>query len=504
MNLSDLVRDAALEFAEDPALLFQGRPVTFSRLDELVDLAAAALDEIAVERGDRVGILLGNVPEFAYALYGTVRAGAIACPLNLTLTPDELAFVLVDAGAKVVISGLQQLPGLLSVRDRLPGVATIVVVGGPPAPRRTVSWEELLASAGDPPEAKTEPEDPAVLAYTSGTTADPRGAVLSHANLLANLDQVQSVPALRLSASDVSLIALPLFHVFAMNVALGSTLRSGAAAVLTETEEPRTVAAAAARYRATVLFGASPLFAAWLSSAQEVGNSFASVRSAVSGPVPVPGRVVAGFAERFGMTVWDAYALAEAGGVATSTAVGDVAKPGSIGLPPPGVELRLADDGGEEVEDGDPGEILLRGSNVFSGYWNNPELTSTIFDAGWLRTGDVAYRDEDGYLFLVDRRTDVVMVSGFHVYPAEVEEAIQGHPDVSEAAVVGVADDRTGEALRAWVVPEPGRSVSQEEILAFLDGYLARFKWPRTIEVIDELPRSASGRASRRALRRSP
>jgi long-chain acyl-CoA synthetase len=502
MNVADLVRDAADAYPAKPAIVFQGRSITFGEMDERVDLAAAALAGLGVGKGDRVALLAGNVPEFPYALYGTMRAGGVTCPLNVMLTPEEIAYILADARASAVITDLNSLPGLLSVRDRLADLHTVVVIGGPPAPPGTVSFEEIVSAGADPPVIQTDQGDLAVIAYTAGTTAAPKGAMLTHGNLAANIDQMMAVPALAEAEDDVALLALPLFHIYAMNVILGLGIRTGATAVLVERFDPAETLALVDREKVTVLFGAPPMFAGWLAVA-DAGPvpDVSSIRLAVSGAAPLPGDVLERFRERFGVTIWEGYGLTESSPAVTTNALGEEAKPNSIGLPLPGLEVRLVDDHGEDVEEGDPGEIWVRGPNVFTGYWNRPEETSAVLTDGWLRTGDVAYRDEDGYLFIVDRKKDLIIVSGFNVFPKEVEEALQRHPAVAEAAVVGIADERTGEAVQAWVMPEEGRTVSPQELQDFLHGYLARFKVPKDIQVVEELPHHVTGKVLRRVLR---
>jgi long-chain acyl-CoA synthetase len=287
-----------------------------------------------------------------------------------------------------------------------------------------------------------------------------------------------------------------------MNVILGLGIRTGATAVLVERFDPAEALELVEREKVTVLFGAPPMFSGWLALA-DAGPvpDVSSVRLAVSGAAPLPGDVLERFGQRFDVTIWEGYGLTESSPAVTTNALGQEAKPNSIGLPLPGVEVRLVDEHGEDVEEGDPGEIWVRGPNVFAGYWNRPEETSAVLTEGWLRTGDVAYRDEDGYLFIVDRKKDLVIVSGFNVFPKEVEDAIERHPGVVEAAVVGIPDERTGEAVQAWVVPKEGRSLSAEELQDFLRGYLARFKIPRDIRLVEELPHHVTGKVLRRALR---
>jgi len=389
------------------------------------------------------------------------------------------------------------------VSDRLADLQTVMVIGGPPVPSRTISLERAVATDAPPPDVATKGADLALIAYTAGTTSEPRGAMLSHGNLRANLDQMSRVRDLALTPDDVVLLALPLFHIYALNAILGLAVKTGATAVLVDRFEPREAFELVAEHRVTALFGAPPMFSAWLALAEanERIPDLSSVRLAVSGAAPLPARVLTSFRERFGIDIWEGYGLSECAPAVTSNAVGREPKPGSIGMALPGVEVRLVDEHGEDVEEGDPGEILVRGPNVFTGYWGRPDATRAAFDGDWLRTGDVAYRDEDGYLFLVDRKKDLIIVSGFNVFPKEVEEAIGRHPRVAEAAVVGVPDERTGEAVQAWVVPKRKQTVTAEEILEFLQGYLARFKWPRDVRVVEELPHHVTGKVLRRALR---
>lgn len=500
-----MVRYAAEDDPSKPALVFHGRTVDYADLDDQVDRTAAALTGLGVGRGDRVALLAGNVPEFVWSFFGALRAGAVVSPLNVQLTPEEVGYILADSGAKVAIAEASTVPTLLAVRDRLADLETILVIGGPPAPARTISLEEALATNADPPDALVNADDPAVVAYTSGTTAAPKGAVLTHGSLMANLHQMSSVPGLVQTSGDVTLLVLPLFHIYGLNVALGTTVNVGGTGVLVNRFDPMETLQLVARHRITVLPGAPPMFSAWLALAESGAEipDLSSVRLAVSGAARLSPEVHERFLTRFGIIIWEGYGLTEASPAVTSNAVGaGAAKPGSIGLPLPGLDIRLVDDHGQDVqEEDDPGEILVRGPNVFAGYWQRPDATGDVLEEGWLHTGDVAYRDEDGYLFLVDRKKDLIIVSGFNVFPTEVEEAIEAHPDVAEAAVVGIPDERTGEAVQAWVVPVEGKTVTEGDILHSLHGYLARFKWPKDIQVVEELPHHVTGKVLRRMLR---
>lgn len=497
-SLADILPGHARARPDRAALVAGDRVITYTALEDRVRRTAGALATAGVSAGDRVAVLLGNVPEFVEVVHGAWRIGASVAPLNVMLTPEEIGYVLADADANVVVTGRALVPSVLAVRDRLAGLEQVLVTGRGPSPRRTASYEKALSRAVEPSRADVGPDDLALLAYTSGTTAEPKGAMLTHENLLSNLDMIRAVPALAEVGSDVVLAALPLFHIFGL-ATLGLVLREGGTAVLVERFDPVATLELVARRRVTVLPGAPPMFQAWL--ATPGAPDLSSVRLAVSGAAPLPAAVLEAFRDRFGITIWEGYGLTETSPAVTTTALGEETRPGSIGLPLPAVEVRLIDEHGAEVEEGDPGQIVVRGPNVFAGYWRRPDETEAAFRDGWFLTGDVAYRDDDGYLHIVDRTKDVIIVSGFNVFPKEVEDAIALHPKVAECVVLGVPDQRTGEAVKALVVGRLGETLTEEEVLDRCRDSLARFKWPRDIELVDSLPKHATGKVLRRRLR---
>jgi long-chain acyl-CoA synthetase len=500
-SVAELIPASAKRLPEKRALIHGDREISYRELHDRVRQAAAALDGLGIHKGDRVALILGNVTEFVVAFHGALSLGAVVAPLNVLLTAEEMGYILADAEAAAVVTAPELVPLVLSVRERIASLDHVLVTGPGPAPRGADSFEERLGAAGDPPSAEVGEEDLALPAYTAGTTADPKGAMLTHGNLLANLDQVAEVPALREAQSDVVLLALPLFHIYGLNAGLGVTLREGATGVLVERFDPVASLEAVERHGITVLLGAPPMFSAWLQAAEARSFDLSSIRLAVSGAAPLPGAVLEAFRERLGITIWEGYGLTETAPVVTTNAMGKEAKDESIGLPLPGLEVRLVDEEGEEVADGDPGEIVIRGPNVFHGYWRRHEESAAAFRDGWFRTGDVAYRDDDGYLFIVDRSKDLIIVSGFNVFPREVEDAVADHPKVAECAVIGVPDDRTGEAVKALVVLKPGEESSEVDILDHCRTRLARFKLPREVEFVDSLPRHVTGKVLRRRLR---
>lgn len=496
MTVGAIVRDSAQRAPDHVALIFREERITYRALDSWIDRASAGIATLGVRKGDRVGLMVGNVPEFVVAYHAIVRAGAVVIPLNTMYTVDEVGYILSDAEARAVIVGEPFLGAVGGLHETLPMLEHVVVVGD--GAIGTMSFDQLCSRGDRPPQVDVSADDLAALVYTSGTTGKPKGAMLSHGNLCSNLDQMSQVPLLAEAEDDVVLLVLPLFHIYALNAILGLTLREGATALLVERFDPLASLDAIEKHRVSILFGAPPMFVAWLNTPGAESRDLSSVRLAVSGAAALPAPVLEGFRDRFGITIWEGYGLTETAPGVTSNAMGAQAKPGSIGRPLPQIQLRLIDEDGDDVEDGDPGEIVVRGPNVFRGYWR--DKGAALAD-GWLHTGDVAYADEDGYLFLVDRKKDLIIVSGFNVYPREVEDVLYRHPKIAEAAVIGVAHPYTGEAVKAVVVLKPGERATEEEVDEFCRRSLARFKCPQVIEFATELPHTMTGKVLRRVLR---
>jgi long-chain acyl-CoA synthetase len=339
--------------------------------------------------------------------------------------------------------------------------------------------------------------DLALIQYTAGTSGVPKGAMLTHANLHANLEQMRGV-RIAVTEDDTAVCILPLFHIFGLNVVLDLALEVGAKVVLFERFDAKATLDAIREQKVTVVAAAPPAYVLWLGVDGASSGDFATVRAAVSGAAPLAKETLTAFRSRFGVEIWEGYGLTETSPALTTTAVAGVAKPGSVGRPLPGVEMRLVDEECEDVDDGDPGEIIVRGPNVFSGYWNQPDASEVAFVDGWFRTGDVGVLDDDGDLFIVDRRRDMVIVSGFNVYPREVEDVIRKQPKVLDVAVVGEHDDQTGERVHAFVVGD----VTEADVLAFAAQSLAPYKLPRAVDVVASIPRNAAGKVLRRELRK--
>jgi long-chain acyl-CoA synthetase len=446
-----------------------------------------------VEPGDRVVVLAGNEAAFVIAYLATLTAGGVAVPVNGTSPSLELARELEAVEPSLVVAS----PAFADLARRACGQAATSV------PLFVFDPADESGLPAEPLSPVPRADDAlAVLLFTAGTAGAPKPAMLTHGSLLANLEQMQAHPGLRVGADDVALAVLPLFHVFGLNVVLGLALTAGGAVSLVDHFHPTETLARVRADGVTVIAAVPAIFEAWLAldATAAPDDSFARVRLCVSGAAPLAPSLVAAMRERFGVDVHDGYGLTEASPVVTTSAVSSKPRAGSVGPPLPGVEVRLVDTDGNDVLDGDPGEILVRGPNLFAGYWGDPDTTARVLADGWLHTGDIGVADNDGWLSLVERAKDVIIVSGFNVYPGEVEQVLAGHADVGDVAVAGEPHPRTGETVVAYVVAAPGRTPDPVELLRHAGRRLARYKLPTRVELVDELPRSFAGKLLRRSL----
>lgn len=501
MDIEGRMREMAASTPDRRALVWQDKVVTYGELNTRVDAAAVALQERGLGVGSVVAIQLGNVPAFVEAYHAVLRIGAVAVPLSIALAPDEIAYALTDSGAQLFIVSAAVVHGMIDVALELD--IPVVVAGGDAPVAGTTPWSELLKAEGVPEVPAVNRDDLAALVYTSGTTGRPRGAMLTRGNLRANQDQ-SLTGRFRVTSDDVALLVLPLSHIYSLNVGLGACLRVGATIVLQERFDPSTTLDVMDRNNVSILLGAPPMYVAWTTLPSLPDGAFSTVRHAISGAAPLPVAVLEAFRERTGITIEEGYGLTEASPSVTSNTMAPQPRPGTVGVALPGVELRVVETGGDatprDVEVGDPGEVWVRGPNVFRGYHNDPDATAaTLTSDGWLRTGDIGIMDPDGYLRLVDRNQDLMIVSGFNVYPREVERVLDLHENVDQSAVVGVPHPYTGEAVKAFVVA--CGDVTEDELAAFCATQLARYKCPEVYEFVAALPHTASGKVRRVELR---
>jgi len=479
------------------ALISRNRETTYGELRDQVARLRGGLAGLGVGDGDRVAIVCGNNRYFVISYLAVIGLGAVAVPINPTNPAPALQEELHQVRPTTIVVG----PTARHAWDALDRaeLATIVNVISAEGDARQgdVTLNDLLAS--DPvPMREVDPDHVAVLMFTSGTAGRSRAAMLTHRNLASNLQQSQSA-ADGIRPGDVVYGVLPLFHIYGLNVVLGGSLTVGATVVLVQRFDPATAVESIAQRRVTVVPGVPPMWIAFSHFDELPPETFATVRLAFSGASRLPPQVAEHLHERFGLRVLEGYGLTEASPVVTSSA-GAGFRPGSVGRVLAGQEVRLVGDDGHDVPVGDAGEVWVRGENVFAGYFDDPEATERVLSDGWLRTGDIGVVDADGFLYLVNRAKELIIVSGFNVFPAEVEEVLAAHPAVADVAVVGVPHPHDGEAVKAYVVPEADADVDEDTLIEHCRDFLARYKSPTKLVFVDHLPRNATGKVVRREL----
>ena len=480
MNLSSLLVDSATRHADRLAVRLDADVLTYGQLDDLSARLAGALTRSGLQAGDRVGLMLPNSLAWPVAYYGVLRAGGTVVPINPLLKSRELTHYLVDSGASV----------LITAGDQQPDVDVAVL--------ELDRFRELLANQEPLIEVVARaPDDTAVILYTSGTTGRPKGAELTHDNLTRNAT-VTATTLIGLGPEDVVLGCLPLFHSFGQTCALNASVRSGASLTLLPRFDAGRALDLMARDAVTVFAGVPTMYSALLHHPGAADASVRSLRLCVSGGAALPVEVLSGFEATFGTVILEGYGLSETSPVACFNHPDRSRRPGSIGTPIEGVEMRLVDEVGDVAPAGEVGEIAIRGHNVMKGYWGQPEATAAVMADGWFRTGDLGRRDEDGNYYVVDRKKDLIIRGGFNVYPREVEEVLYEHPAVAAVAVVAIPDDRLGEEVGAAVVRKAGTDVTEDELRAFVKAGLAAYKYPRHIWFVDALPTTATGKIMRR------
>ncbi|MBM3729338.1 MAG: long-chain fatty acid--CoA ligase [Actinobacteria bacterium] len=477
------------------AIISRGRPTTYGELLGQVRRFRGALQGIGVTRGERVVIMAANGRHFVVAYLAVVGMGAVAVPLNPTATPAELEREINEVGAKAVVVGPSAAPAWARISAvSVPTVEHVLTAD---------AIDDMVRSGVEAPEAHVHPDDLAVLIFTSGTAGAPRAAMLSHDNLLSNIRS--TIGATPMHADDVSFGVLPMFHIFGLNVMFGCAMATGGTIVLVERFDPASAVETIVERSVTVMAGAPAM---WVALAQMPGVdhvSMSTLRLAVTGAAKMPEDMASLLESKSGIVLAEGYGLTEASPVVTTARLvdGAVRSPrGSIGVAVSSVEIRIVDEAGDDALLGDEGEIWVKGPNVFRGYWNDDEATARVLTPdGWLRTGDIAVSDDEGNLFIVERAKDLIIVSGFNVYPAEVESVIAEHPGVRACAVVGVAHPHTGEAVKVFVVSVSGVHLDEESIIEHARKKLSRYKCPTKVKFVDELPVNVTGKVLRRALR---
>jgi long-chain acyl-CoA synthetase len=496
MNIAQNLERSARWFADAPALLFEGRAYSYAELEAEACRAAHALLALGVGPGDRVALFLPNVPEFAIVYLAAQKVGAVAVSLNALLRTEEIRFILADSGAGVLFTTAALLSEAAPLRGSVGTLRDVVLCEGEAPGERTLA--ELTAD--QPAEfaaREMERDDPAAILYTSGTTGKQKGAVLSHGNVLSNAHATRHCVGSR--PGDRHALFLPLFHCFGQNFILNAALASGGTVLLHRRFDPEQTPRLLREQGATHLY-AVPTIYIHLLNAGLTPADLPDVRYSFSAAATMPVEVARRWQAAFGMAVHEGYGLTETSPFAAYNHE-FAHRPGSVGTPIENVEMRVEAPDGRVLPDGEWGEICIRGPNVMLGYFNRPDDSAQALRGGWFHTGDVGYRDADGYFFLVDRVKDMINAAGFKVWPREVEEVLYEHPAVKECAVVGLPDELKGEMVAAFVVVQPGGRADAAEIEAFCRARMAAYKVPRRIELVDAIPKSPTGKILKRVLR---
>lgn len=533
--LTGLLDGAAERYPRRTALVFLERKISYEQLIEKVDRFASALSELGVRHGDRVALVLPNCPQTVIAFYGVLRLGAVVVQHNPLYTVPELNHQLSDSGAKVAVvydgayarvreacqgtevrdivvtSLADYLPWLKrkllglplsSVREKRERLVTEIP---PDAPVHR--FDDVLAEApGRHRQARVDPgRDVALLQYTGGTTGLPKGAMLTHRNLVANAHQTRAWDAELKDGEETTLAVLPLFHVYGLTLCLTTTLAAAGTLVLLPLFDIDMVFAAVKKHRPTIFPGVPPMYGKLL-EAPEVGrHDLSSIRTCVSGAMRLPPEVADDFSRVTGGRLVEGYGLTESSPVAVANPLNANARVGTVGIPLPGTEARIVDehasDPSRTVPVGYAGELAVRGPQVFAGYWGQPQESASMMRDGWLLTGDIAFMNPSGFFTIIDRKRDVIMASGFSIFPSEIEDVLMEHPHVGDAAVIGVPDPYRGETVKACIVKASGQRLTEEDLARHCEERLAPYKVPKVIEFRDDLPKNMIGKVLRRVLR---
>jgi long-chain acyl-CoA synthetase len=490
-NVARLMTDAAAAHGDRPAYKLDDAVLPWSAVDEASARLAGLLRARGLAPGDRVGIMLPNVPYFPVAYYGVLRAGGVVVPINVLLKGREVAYYLKDPGAEVLFAW----HGFAEAADEGAREAGAEVIGVAPG-----EFEQLLGGAD--PFRELEPradDDTAVILYTSGTTGQPKGAELTHANLHRNATVAVST-LLEMTERDVLLGALPLFHTFGQTVSMNCSTVVGACLTLIPRFDPGKALEIIERDQVTVFAGVPTMYTAMLNHPDRERFDVSCLRLCVSGGAAMPEQVMRSFEAEFGCKILEGYGLSETSPVASFNHPDRERKPGSIGTPIEGVQMKVVDVDDNDVPQGEVGEIVIRGHNVMRGYWNRPDATREVMGGGWFHSGDMARVDEDGYFVIVDRKKDLIIRGGYNVYPREIEEVLYEHPAVLEVAVIGVPHEELGEEVAAVVALKPDCQATAEELQAHAKSQVAAYKYPRRIWFVDELPKGPTGKILKREI----
>ena len=513
LNLSVILEDSARRYPAKNAFTFMDTALTYAQVNGAANQVANGLRAAGIQPGDKVALSCLNLPYFPILYFGILKAGAVIVPLSVLLKRDEIEYHLMDSDAKAYCCfvGTPDLPMAQeghAAFSKVDSCEHFFVITPQPTDPSPIEGTATLGSlmAGQPPQAITEPtgaEDTAVIIYTSGTTGRPKGAELTHANLLLNA--ILSTNVITTRADDTQLIVLPLFHIFAMTCLMNAGIYKGASSILLPRFDAEAVLGLMQKHEVSIFAGVPTMYWGLLNYENtkfDLDSISANLRMAVSGGASLPVQVLEDFEAKFKVPILEGYGMSEGAPVVTFNHIDVGRKPGSVGTPVWGVEVKLVDEEGKEVPVGEKGELIYRGHNVMKGYYKRPDVNAEVLRGGWMHSGDVAVKDEDGFFYIVDRTKDMILRGGLNVYPREVEEVMMKHEAVSLVAVIGVPDDGLGEEVRACVVLKEGATCTEEELILWTRDRIAAYKYPRSIQFLDALPMSATGKILKKELRR--
>jgi long-chain acyl-CoA synthetase len=514
LNLSVLLEDSASRYPTKDAFVFMDTHLSYAQVNGAANQIANGLKAMGIQPGDKIALSCLNVPYFPMIYYGILKAGGVVVPLSVLLKQDEVEYHLNDSDAKAYFCFLGA-PGLPMLEEGYAGFEKadkckdfIVITAKPTDPSPVVGAKTMgMLMHGQSPAietAATGAEDTAVIIYTSGTTGRPKGAELTHSNLMLNA--ILSSNLFDSTPQDTFLTVLPLFHIFAMTVLMNCGIYKGVTNVLLPRFDAETVLGLMQKHKVTVFAGVPTMYWGLLNyenEAIDMASISDTLKSCISGGASLPVTVLEGFEAKFNVEILEGYGMSEGSPVVTFNQREPGRKPGSVGIPVWGVEVKIVDENDNELPVGEKGELVYRGHNVMKGYYNKPEATAKTIINGWLHSGDIAVKDEEGYFFIVDRTKDMVIRGGLNVYPREVEDVMMKHEAVSMVAVIGIPDEEYGEEIKACVVLKDGKSVSAEDLMAWTKEHIAAYKYPRVIEFLEALPQSATGKILKKVLRGS-
>ena len=492
MNLGKFLGDRAAKYRDKTLFIFQDQELSYEKYDERTNKLAWSLASEGLQQGDRSCVLFPNCFEILECYFAIGKIGAISIPLNPMYTPREIKYVVNNSEAKFLITSKNDLDKVLARREEMPTLEKIFV-SGINNHETALPYEKLIEEASGEIEGyHIDPDSVAMILYTSGTTGVPKGVMLTHRGLLENADIM--VQTLGFNENDRSLCVLPMFHLFATAFDLLQMMTAGGSTILMERFDPVKACQLIEKYRATVIIGVPTIFIYLINYPNRKRYDLSSLRIGDTGGGPVPVELKTQFEKEVGMVLVESYGLTEASPVVCVERPGKERRLGSCGITLSGMETRVVDQNGEDVPPGEIGELILKGPNVMVGYWKMSEETAKTVRDGWLHTGDLMKKDQDGYIYMVDRLKDMILCGGYNVYPKEIESVLYSHPSILEVAVVGVPDDVKGEIPKAFVVLKEEKSLTKEEINQFCRDNLAAYKVPREIHLVSELPKTITGK----------